>query len=310
MVRFLKESGCEVDMVGDGASGLDRVQRGRYHVIVLDWRLPDQSGFDVLRQLWLRGCRIPILVLSGYADIELAVEAMQLGASAVKAKPIRPEKLLAVLRALGPAPGGPPLPPWTARTCALLEELHAACADDTQESQMSGHQVVQRFAMTLVEPDITIPEVFAGLAAFKALLSTPALDADLFAHLRRLLIGGIFDQRLLLQTVAFATARLEACSPDVSGSLSEEGLAAELSVSLSYLSELLVEQTPLRWGKWKAGVRFRFALRDLACGSLLIKEIAALYGWSSPEQFTHQCGDLLGLSPVAFRGLFISSSQH
>jgi len=302
-VRFLNQSGCEVEMVADGATGLACAQRGRSHVIVLDWRLPDRSGFDVLRQLRLKGCRLPILLLSGYADVDLAVEAMQLGASTVKRKPISPEKLLAAVRTLGPTPGGPALTPWTARTCALLEDLRVACADDAPvEVRMSGRDVVRRFAMTLADSDISIPEVMAGVAAFKTMLSAPLLDADDFADLRQVLAGAVIDLRDPHPTVASAVARLESAGSE-GVAISEDELAADVFVTPSYLGDLLKMKTPLPWARWKMGLRLRPALRHLASDARLIKEIASECGWSSAEQFTHQFHAFVGLSPTAFREL-------
>jgi len=62
--------------------------------IVLDIRMPIVSGLEVQRELLRRGCKIPVVMISGFADVPLAVEVMRLGAVALLEKPFRDQALL------------------------------------------------------------------------------------------------------------------------------------------------------------------------------------------------------------------------
>lgn len=62
--------------------------------IVLDVRLPQLSGLDLQTELARRGCRIPIVFVSGHGDIPMSVRAMKAGAVDFLAKPFRDQDML------------------------------------------------------------------------------------------------------------------------------------------------------------------------------------------------------------------------
>jgi len=66
--------------------------------IVTDVRMPGVSGIDLLRQLKARGSTMPVIVITGHGDIQLAVEAMKIGAADFLEKPFDDEALLASVK--------------------------------------------------------------------------------------------------------------------------------------------------------------------------------------------------------------------
>lgn len=64
-----------------GEAALERLGRGTYDCILLDVRLPAQSGLDVLRAMRASGTRTPVVMLTGFGDEDTAVECMKAGAS-------------------------------------------------------------------------------------------------------------------------------------------------------------------------------------------------------------------------------------
>jgi two-component system, LuxR family, response regulator FixJ len=70
--------------------------------VVTDVRMPGMSGVDLLRQLKARGSTMPVIVITGHGDIQLAVEAMKIGAADFLEKPFDDETLLTSVKlALG-----------------------------------------------------------------------------------------------------------------------------------------------------------------------------------------------------------------
>jgi DNA-binding NtrC family response regulator len=82
-----------VEVAHTGAEGLKRVAEVRPDVILLDLRLPDQSGLDVLRQLRQFDARIPVVVVTVVRSAESAIEAMREGAYDYLLKPLDLQKL-------------------------------------------------------------------------------------------------------------------------------------------------------------------------------------------------------------------------
>src|SRR6516225_573519 len=82
-----------VEVAHTGAEGLQRVADVRPDVILLDLRLPDQSGLDVLKQLRQIDARIPVVLVTVVRSADSAIEAMRQGAYDYLLKPLDPQKL-------------------------------------------------------------------------------------------------------------------------------------------------------------------------------------------------------------------------
>src|SRR5947199_9764649 len=87
-----------VEIAHTGAEGLQRVADVRPDVILLDLRLPDQSGLDVLRQLRQIDARIPVVLVTVVRSADSAIEAMRQGAYDYLLKPLDLQKLDRVIR--------------------------------------------------------------------------------------------------------------------------------------------------------------------------------------------------------------------
>src|SRR5438874_3900658 len=100
--RVLSQDPIEVHGAGTGKDGLQMADEVDPDVVLLDLRLPDMDGMDVLRTLKSRYPHVAVIIITGYGQIQSAVEAMKSGASDYLEKPFEHlEKLkLAVTRAL------------------------------------------------------------------------------------------------------------------------------------------------------------------------------------------------------------------
>ena len=98
----LSDKGHSVDICMTGGAGLDAILKGRYDLALLDMKLPDIDGMDILRAVRREKPGVYIIVMTGYSSVQNAVEAMKLGAFDYLAKPFSDDELvLAVERALG-----------------------------------------------------------------------------------------------------------------------------------------------------------------------------------------------------------------
>ena len=96
----LKKMGYSVDLVADGAEGLDYARFTDYDVIVLDLMLPGLDGLSVLRKLRALGRQTHILILSAKDQVEDRIRGLQLGADDYMVKPFSFDELCARIGAL------------------------------------------------------------------------------------------------------------------------------------------------------------------------------------------------------------------
>ena len=85
--------GVETDSAEDGNEALAKFKLREFGLILLDLHLPGVDGMEVLRQLRESNRDIRIIIITAYGTIDLAVEAMKLGAVDFISKPFLPEEI-------------------------------------------------------------------------------------------------------------------------------------------------------------------------------------------------------------------------
>ncbi len=96
--QTLEKSGYDVDTAEDGTTAVRMVREDGPDLVLLDLKLPDTDGLQVLRQIKQAHPDIQVVIMTAYADVGTAVEAMRLGAYDYIAKPIDFENLSVTLR--------------------------------------------------------------------------------------------------------------------------------------------------------------------------------------------------------------------
>jgi len=99
LARALREDGYAVDVAEDGADGRFKALACDYDAIVLDWMLPEVSGYDLLVEL-RRTKRTPVLMLTARRAVDQRIEGLNAGADDYLAKPFDLQELRARLRAI------------------------------------------------------------------------------------------------------------------------------------------------------------------------------------------------------------------
>jgi len=101
LVLYLESEGYEVTLAENGTDAEEEATRlPGYDLIILDAKLPDQNGFEVLRQAREDGVRTPVLMLTGLGDHEHKMRGFQVGTDDYLTKPFETEELLARIDAL------------------------------------------------------------------------------------------------------------------------------------------------------------------------------------------------------------------
>lgn len=91
---WLGKKGFSVDTASSNARARKQLDAQSYDLILSDLRLPDQDGIFLLSWMKEQGYDIPLIIMTGYADIQSAVQAIKHGASDYISKPVQPDELL------------------------------------------------------------------------------------------------------------------------------------------------------------------------------------------------------------------------
>jgi DNA-binding NtrC family response regulator len=93
----LEKAGYQVETFLDGPSALRRFEEGSFDIVVTDIRMGEIDGIDVLREVVAKSVSTKVIVITGYASVEVAREALARGAFEILAKPFKPGDLLKIV---------------------------------------------------------------------------------------------------------------------------------------------------------------------------------------------------------------------
>jgi DNA-binding NtrC family response regulator len=93
-LRSLQSVDCNAQVAEDGIEALKVMEQQPFDVILLDIRMPDLDGMEVLKTIKDRWPDSEVVVITGYPTIESAKEAVRLGAYNYLAKPVGPDEVI------------------------------------------------------------------------------------------------------------------------------------------------------------------------------------------------------------------------
>jgi len=91
--EYLTLKGYDVDTAENGREAIERSKDNYYNLALLDIKLPDMQGTELLIKMHRNTPQMMKIMITGYPTLENAVEALNLGADAYVMKPVNPEKL-------------------------------------------------------------------------------------------------------------------------------------------------------------------------------------------------------------------------
>jgi two-component system response regulator HydG len=95
---FLTKSKFESVACSTAKEGLAAVSKQDFELVLLDYRLPDGTGMEVLEQIKHNHPQLPVIIMTSYSDIRTAVKAMKAGAFEYITKPVNPDELLLLIK--------------------------------------------------------------------------------------------------------------------------------------------------------------------------------------------------------------------
>ena len=95
---WLKDAGYQVATAETGEEAQEMIEKQDFSVMIMDVRLPGKTGIKVLREVKALKPQIKSIVITAYPTVELADEAMKLGAVDYLIKPVAPDDLERLIR--------------------------------------------------------------------------------------------------------------------------------------------------------------------------------------------------------------------
>ncbi|MBU1625934.1 response regulator [bacterium] len=93
----LEKSGYEVEIFQDPEEAIKRINEKEFDIVVTDIRMEDIDGIQILEHVSIKSTRTKVIIITGYATVEMAREALAKGAFDFIAKPFKPNDLRAVI---------------------------------------------------------------------------------------------------------------------------------------------------------------------------------------------------------------------
>lgn len=95
--RILQKSGYDVDVAETGKEAMEKTENRHYDLALVDIRLPDMDGTDLLAKLKRQLQHTVKIMITGFPSLETGVKALDEGADAYLVKPVKPQELLILI---------------------------------------------------------------------------------------------------------------------------------------------------------------------------------------------------------------------
>ncbi|KPK35417.1 MAG: hypothetical protein AMK70_05370 [Nitrospira bacterium SG8_35_1] len=96
--RTLAPKGYAVTSAASGAEGLALLEKEPFSVVLLDFKMPDMDGMEVLKKIQASSSSAKVIIITGYSNVDTAVRALRSGAYNYIEKPFTPDKILSAVK--------------------------------------------------------------------------------------------------------------------------------------------------------------------------------------------------------------------
>lgn len=97
LVNHLKQHEFDVKGTYTGKNGIKMVEENHFDIVLCDFRLPNTDGFEVLQKIKSKKPLLPVIIMTAYAEVKMAVKLIKSGAFDYVTKPVQPEEIIKLI---------------------------------------------------------------------------------------------------------------------------------------------------------------------------------------------------------------------
>ena len=199
---FLTKKGYQITTAHKGKDGLKAFQSKSFDFVLLDYRLPDTTGMDILEEIRQTNTMVPVVIMTSFSDIRTAVKAIKSGAYEYITKPVNPDELLMILQqalkkekqVTPPQETGPRIVLGNSSVARELHDMVKLVAPTNMSVLIEGEsgtgkENIARMIHSL-SPRAKAPFIAVDCGA----LSKELAGSELFGHVRGSFTGALTDK--------------------------------------------------------------------------------------------------------------------
>ncbi|MGB3467971.1 MAG: sigma-54 dependent transcriptional regulator [Cyclobacteriaceae bacterium] len=96
--KYLSKNGYSTHSEQNGEDGIKWLKKHDTDLVICDFKLPDYNGIDILQKIKILSPKTQVIIITGYSDVKIAVEALKKGAFEYVTKPLFPDEILATVK--------------------------------------------------------------------------------------------------------------------------------------------------------------------------------------------------------------------
>ncbi|MCV9385443.1 sigma-54-dependent transcriptional regulator [Reichenbachiella ulvae] len=96
--KFFTKNGYEAQTASDGEEAISFLKSNPVDLVICDFKLPDYNGLEILQKIKIINSKIQVIMITGYSDVRIAVDALKKGAYDYVTKPLYPEEILLTVK--------------------------------------------------------------------------------------------------------------------------------------------------------------------------------------------------------------------